>query len=241
MVHVDPPSAQFIRSQAAFGTRRIVLSLGVIWLASLLLGAALVRSWCLPSTVTTVADDDHVLDSLQQRVTVLARSEQITKAANGDLQQTIREREEEIAGLRADLAFYSRLTGGNAKREGLAIQGLQLSPISNSSAYNFIVTLTQNIKKGQMISGHLSLSIEGVKDGKLQTLSWSDIGPAAESSGVEFGFKYFQRINGTLMLPAGFVPNRITVAADASTDGGHVDHQYTWAPTLNSGDSIDVQ
>ena len=241
MVHVDPPSAQFIRSQAAYGTRRIVLSLGVIWLASMLLCAALVRSWCLPSTVVTVADDDHALDNLQQRITVLERSEQIAKAANGDLQQTIREREEEIAGLRADLAFYSRLTGGNAKREGLAVQGMQLSPVSNSSAYNFIVTLTQNIKKGQMISGHLSLSIEGVRDGKLQTLSWSDIGPAAETSGVEFGFKYFQRINGTLMLPAGFVPNRITVVADASGDGGHVDHQYTWAQTLNNGDSIDVQ
>lgn len=241
MVHVDPPSAQFIRSQAAFGTRRIVLSLGVIWLASLLLCAAFVRSWCMPSTVVAVAEDDHVLDNLQQRVTVLERSEQIAKAANGDLQQTIREREEEIAGLRADLAFYNRLTGGNAKREGLAVQGLQLSPVNNSSAYNFMVTLTQNLKKGQMISGHLSLSIEGVKDGKLLTLNWSDIGPAGESSGVEFGFKYFQRINGTLMLPAGFVPNRITVAAEASGDGGHVDHQYTWAQTLNNGDSIDVQ
>ena len=241
MVHVDPPSAQFIRSQAAFGTRRIVLSLGVIWLAALLLCAAFVRSWCMPSTVVAVAEDDHVLDNLQQRVTVLERSEQIAKAANGDLQQTIREREEEIAGLRADLAFYNRLTGGNAKREGLAVQGLQLSPVSNSSAYNFIVTLTQNLKKGQMISGHLSVSIEGVKDGKLLTLNWSDIGPAGKSSGVEFGFKYFQRINGTLMLPAGFVPNRITVAAEASGDGGHVDHQYTWAQTLNNGDSIDVQ
>lgn len=241
MVHVTPPTAQIIRPPLAFVTPRLAFLLGGIWLASLLLCAAIVHSGSMPANVASISDQSQLQDSLQQRITVLERSEQIVKVANADLQQTIREREEEIAGLRADLAFYNRLTGGNTKREGLAIQGLQLSAVNNLSAYNFIVTLTQNLKKGQMINGHLSLSIEGVKDGKLQTMGWSNLGHAAQSAGLEFGFKYFQRINGTLMLPEGFVPNRITVVADASGDGGHANHQYNWAQILNRGDSIDVQ
>src|SRR5262245_35474206 len=49
------------------------------------------------------------VDGLQQRVTTLSRSDQISREANRDLQGTLAERDEEIAGLRADVAFYERL------------------------------------------------------------------------------------------------------------------------------------
>ena len=57
---------------------------------------------------------------------MLERSEQVAKAAVGDLQQTLRDREEEIESLRSDLAFYGRLVGGG-KREGLAVHVLKVS------------------------------------------------------------------------------------------------------------------
>ncbi len=64
------------------------------------------------------------IDGLQQRVATLSRSDQISREANRDLQSTLAERDEEIAALRADVAFYERLVGSTAQRRGLAVHAL---------------------------------------------------------------------------------------------------------------------
>lgn len=51
------------------------------------------------------------IESLEQQVATLSRSDQISRDANRDLQATLSERDEEIAGLRADVAFYERFVG----------------------------------------------------------------------------------------------------------------------------------
>src|SRR5690606_32721838 len=107
--------------------RRRWLMLGAVWLGSLLLRAALVASYVTraPNTqqLQRLADSAKEIDALKARVAVLSRSEQVAKAALLDVQQTLREREEEVDGLRADLAFYGRLVGGGT-REGLAVHAL---------------------------------------------------------------------------------------------------------------------
>ena len=56
----------------------------------------------------------------------LARSDQISRDANRDLQGTLAERDEEIAGLRADVAFYERFVGSTAQRRGLNVHELHM-------------------------------------------------------------------------------------------------------------------
>ena len=46
------------------------------------------------------------IDVLEQESATLKRSDQISRQANADLQGTLAERDEEIASLRADIAFY---------------------------------------------------------------------------------------------------------------------------------------
>src|SRR3546814_19579440 len=46
---------------------------------------------------------------------------QISRDANRDLQGTLAERDEEIAGLRADVAFYERFVGATGQRRGLTV------------------------------------------------------------------------------------------------------------------------
>ena len=67
------------------------------------------------------ADPGERLGQLEQEVTTLARSDQISREANLKLQGALAERDEEIAGLRADLAFYERFVGATAQRRGLTV------------------------------------------------------------------------------------------------------------------------
>jgi uncharacterized protein HemX len=81
------------------------------------------------------------IDALEQRNATLSRSDQISRDANKDLQSALAERDEEVAGLRADVAFYERFVGATAQRRGLAVHELQLQS-QTDQAWRFTATLT---------------------------------------------------------------------------------------------------
>lgn len=221
--------------------RRLRWLLGLVWLASLL--CALGVGMALNPEV--IRDDSAVpMKGLQQenaalkgREAMLKRSEQVARVALEDLQRSLGERQEEIAGLRADLAFYGRLVGG-ARREGLAVQALRLRPVADSQAWNFSVTLTQNIKRDKDVVGEVSVSIEGILDGKLTTLDWNALQQRDPAPGIEYRFKYFQQVRGTVVLPRGFAPSRLHVRATG--EDGQAEQDFDWAEAQRSEESTDV-
>ncbi|MBL8300351.1 MAG: hypothetical protein JNN30_18600 [Rhodanobacteraceae bacterium] len=227
----------------AAARRRLLLVL-VLWFLSLALAAF--AGWFISLSPASGPDPAEFKrlqaenESLKQRVAVLERADQVDRVASTDLQQTLREREEEIAGLRTDLGFYARLVGGGARREGLSVHSVHVEPIKDSSAWNVIVTLTQNMKRSQASEGRLQLIVEGVANGQLKTLSWSELG-AGDADGLVFSFKYFQRVSGTVMLPAGFTPNRIKVVAEATGGGGRVEQGFAWSEAQAAEESSNVQ
>ncbi len=209
-------------------SRRVWLFLILLWLGSLTLAVVATSLWLVPGAPTATEQrnvDSMDTDAMKNRIVMLERSEQVAKAALGELQGTLRDREEEIAGVRADLAFYGRLVGG-AKREGLAVHALSLTQVADSRAWNFSATLTQNFKRGPETRGKLTLSISGVNKGKLETIEWKDLAQTSDNSGIGYAFKYFEQINGTIMLPEGFEPNRVRASADG--DGGHSNQEFSW-------------
>jgi hypothetical protein len=167
---------------------------------------------------------------LEQRVATLTRSDQISREANRDLQGTLAERDEEIAGLRADVAFYERFVGATGQRRGLTVHQLQLQP-QGDQAWHFTATLTQNINRGAVSRGRLTLSVEGTRDGALQRLSWADLRQQPDAPGTEYSFKYFQEIEGDLLLPPGFKPLRVH-ARLMPASGAAVEQSFTWADAV---------
>ncbi|WP_246197400.1 DUF6776 family protein [Pseudoxanthomonas sacheonensis] len=170
------------------------------------------------------------IDQLEQRAATLARSDQISRDANGDLQSTLAERDEEIAGLRADVAFYERFVGATAQRRGLTVHELQLQP-SSDLTWHFVATLTQNLNRGAVNAGRLQVSVEGTHAGKLQRLAWADLRQQPNAPGVEYSFKYFQQVEGDLMLPADFKPSRVAVRL-VPQSGNPLEQSFSWADSL---------
>ncbi|MDE2257242.1 MAG: hypothetical protein KGK05_05705, partial [Xanthomonadaceae bacterium] len=89
--------------------------------------------------------------------------------------------------------------------------------------------------------GRVRLSVDGIRAGKLATLAWTDLAPNQDASGLPFSFKYFQQVGGTVMLPAGFAPNRVHVEADAGGDMGRADQDFAWSDALTDQEPADVQ
>lgn len=195
-----------------------------LWLASL---AAV--WWLAPSRGTTGVSADAPpaqAAQSQQQLATLQMSDRISRQANRELQQTLAEREEEIAGLRADVAFYERLVGATGQRKGLNVHEIQMRR-DNDGSWRYTATLTQNINRGAVSKGDLTLSVEGTRDGKLVRLDWGQLLQNPQAPPQRFEFRYFQRLEGSVLLPQGFVPGRV-IARLRADGGGSAEQAFAW-------------
>ncbi len=167
------------------------------------------------------------VEALEQQVTTLARSDQISREANRELQGALAEREEQVAALREEVAFYERFVGSTAQRQGLTVHELQMRP-GEGGVWHFSATLTQNLERGQPSEGGLTLVIGGSRNGRYEELAWSDLRQREDAAPLDYSFKYFQQVQGDIMLPAGFTPVRVTVRA-APARGSAVEQSFPWA------------
>ena len=169
-------------------------------------------------------------DRLRQEVSTLRRSDQISREANRDLERTLAERDEEIAGLRADIAFYESFVGATGQRRGLSVHDLQMQ-LQSGDAWHFVATLTQNLNRGAINSGRLTLSIEGTRNDRLERLAWSSLRKLNNAPGVDYSFKYFQQVEGEVILPPGFKPLRVTVRL-VPAGGSAVEQSFPWPDAI---------
>ena len=212
------------RWRIAAGVAALLVALGGLALWRFIVADVGEGSAPTPARMRTLQEQVGVLE---QRVATLSRSDQISRDANRDLQGSLAERDEEIAGLRADVAFYERLVGATAQRRGLNVHELKLQP-QTDQAWHFTATLTQNLNRGATNAGDLQLLVEGTQDGHLKRLEWADLRQQPQASGVPYSFKYFQQIDGDLLLPTGFKPVRV-IARLKPGNGPVVEQSFTWA------------
>jgi hypothetical protein len=149
------------------------------------------------------------LTGLRQREANLARSDQVSREANAALQGTLAESEARIATLRQELAFYERLAGG-AATGGLRVHTAEFTREA-AGTWRYRLVLSQGKRRSGKTAGALRFAIDGVRDGRMASLDWNALHHAAEAPAQAFAFRYFQSLTGSVMLPEGFVPQRVRV------------------------------
>ncbi|GAB3065618.1 DUF6776 family protein [Stenotrophomonas tumulicola] len=165
------------------------------------------------------------LVELQQKQATLEASDRISRAANNEVQVSLAERDEEIAGLRADVAFYERLVGATSQRKGLNTHSVEFRQ-ETAGTYQYTVVLTQNLNRGAISQGQMRFTVEGVKNGRLATVSWDELHQRTSVPGQEYSFRYFQQLGGSVMLPADFTPQRVKVTLGSGT--GSATQVFDW-------------
>lgn len=234
-----PSDSPFVIVSRTASQRRLGWpALALLWLLSLAVVGWGARHWqdrsgsagadSSEDQQVAVSDLQGRLDNLRQRNVILKRSDDISREANQQLQRDIAERDERIASLEADVAFYERLVGGSAQRQGLSIHSLSMQA-EPSGAWLFRLTLTQNVKKTQLSRGRVQLAVEGVQGGQMRELRWSELTQAGAPA-LEFAFKYFQQVEGNVMLPTGFTPHRVKVSVEG--EAGRAERSFAWSDVI---------
>lgn len=168
---------------------------------------------------------------LRDEVARLKRSDQVDERARQSLEATLAQSKSELAALRSELAFYEKVVSGGAEQAGLAINDLHLTRTEDPRIFRFVITLSQNLKKDRLARGKLKLAVSGVQAQKMARLDYAALGGAANGADLSFEFKYFQRIEGTVMLPIGFVPDQVRVEANGD-EAGRVSREFAWKDGL---------
>lgn len=171
------------------------------------------------------------IDQLEQQVTTLTRSDQISRQANSELQGTLSERDEEIASLRADIAFYERFVGATGQRRGLGVHELKLVPQRDRQLWHVVATLTQNMNRGAVSRGRLQLAVEVSQGGRMHKLDWTELRQQKAAPGMDYSFKYFQQVEGDIMLPTGVKPIRV-IARLLPETGAPIEQGFTWGESV---------
>jgi hypothetical protein len=168
---------------------------------------------------------------LKQELANTKRAEFITRSANSQIQESLAEKDEQIAGLRADMDFYERLVGSGGRRHGLSVHNAEFSP-GAGNAWRYTITLTQNLNRGGLTSGQMQFAVDGVSGGKLKTLNWSQLLQKPGAPAQDFSFRYFQQIEGDVMLPLGFTPQRVRVSVSGGF--GKQEQRFDWTVSTTS-------
>ncbi len=173
------------------------------------------------------------LQEREQRITNLERGEQIARLANENVQTALAEKDSTISRLRRELALFERLIGPNAQAQGLTVHELALVPAGNGVVtFDAVLTQTRNVRDGS--TGRMTLSVEGQRSDQMETLAWSSLVPPEREEGIRFDFRYFQRLQGSFVLPPDFRP----LAVEVRLQGRSIDtvkRRLSWADAVKPG------
>jgi len=167
------------------------------------------------------------LNRVQARQVVLEKEADVLRQANRLLRAHESDRQAEVGRIQGQLDFYSRLAETGGTLSGLELYRAEVIPTGSDRVFQFILTLTQNIRRASIINGKAKLGVEGITGDRQVTLRWSQVSDGETSEPV-FRFKYFQQLEGYLTLPEGFSPTRLLVTLEENGKKTPVTRQYNW-------------
>jgi len=158
---------------------------------------------------------------------IAEREADVLRQANALLRNSERKRQDEIASLKADLAFYRKLGGASGSQAPLAVHHMELQQTRSPWVYRLVITLTQNLRWASVVSGRIELSVDGIHNDVAAHLGDKQL-LAETADPMKFRFKYFQQIERLITLPEGFAASRLTIRLKSGSLRTPVEQSIQW-------------
>jgi cell division protein FtsB len=169
------------------------------------------------------------LQQAQQQVANLSTGSQVDRKAVDDLRIVVKDQQQEIADLTEEISFYKGLMAPTDREKGLSIRGWEVYATADPQRFQYKLLMQQLAVKHQLLHGSVSVVIVGRKGEQEQSFNLADVTDAVNSPKLPLRFKYFQNMDGELVLPVGFEPLRVDVVATATKPASaKVEKHYGW-------------
>lgn len=171
---------------------------------------------------------------LREKNAVLEQSKRIDKAAMTNVDDTIQDLQKEILELKEEVSFYRGIVSPNEANSGIKIASMEIHQVGTveKGGFRFKLVLTQPRNKKTIIKGQGSISVTGLQGSHQKTLSLAEI-TNRRMNRLDLRFKYFQNIEGDIVLPKGFEPTGVIIELNPKGKGlSNIHKNYDWADIL---------
>jgi hypothetical protein len=145
----------------------------------------------------------------EQQIANLKLATEVDRKANTEVRGKVVELETQLAALKQDNTFYRSLMRPAAGDKGIVVDPPAVIQKNASGEYKFNLVIKQIVAKHQKVNGYLTLVLVGKQSGEPVSLPLKDISSDVSDERIRLNFKYFQRIEGDMKLPDGFLPEKI--------------------------------
>ena len=182
---------------------------------------------------STVDDLQQGNDVLRQRLATNEQAMEIDKKAYADINASLESMETEISELKEEVAFYRGIAAPQDAAQGVRVQNLQLVANGGERGYSYKLVLVQTTKDAPLTRGAIRLTVQGLLDQAQKEYSFGELS-GQNADGNKFRFKYFEKTEGDIILPAEFIPTRIVVHVTVdSPKHSDVEAVFAWQDVLS--------
>lgn len=151
---------------------------------------------------------------LDQQIAILDRSRVMDQRATEEVRLTIKGLRDRVAQLEQEVVYYRQVVSKEAEDTGLIISQLDLDATQENNRYRYKLVMRQQDADGDsFLVGHVNINLIGTDGDEQRILALRDLSAEQDQLDIRLKFKYFQNIEGELVLPDGFIPQRLQIAA----------------------------
>ena len=169
------------------------------------------------------------LTEVEAQLEVQTTQNQMGQQALEMVRRELANQKEQIASLEEGLQFYRSLMAPGEIAQGLSLRPLELVALDIPGQFSYRMVAQQEARKHSQLKGDLSAEVNGVLADQQVSYAFAELSPEVETPLIELRFRYFQSIEGTLILPEGFEPRSVSLVATATAPRKmEAREQYPW-------------
>ena len=169
------------------------------------------------------------LEIIQQDLVNIEQASLVDKQALVEVQEMMVGLRETNAQLEEDVLFYRQIMSPENDESGLVIGQLDLSATEEENRIRYHIELKQLANNENLISGYTNVNILGTQDGNEVSFPLRSLAQDESQLDIRLQFRYFQNIEGELVIPDDFIPVAVQILAVSQGDNAKtVQKNFAW-------------
>lgn len=166
-------------------------------------------------------------DTQRHQLEAAETARRVDREGYAQVERSLGDMQSQIARLNQDLSFYRGLVQPETLIH-VKVQQMQIIPDGAPGQYHLKFVLMQTGKPDKEVTGHASVTLDGLLQGKPMNLTYAQVSPNHRVS-LAYSLKYFQEYNEPIQLPMGFEPTRVGIEIHSAKDMNHSFRQaFVW-------------
>ncbi|MEJ2444524.1 MAG: hypothetical protein P8Y42_13885 [Exilibacterium sp.] len=168
-------------------------------------------------------------ETLRQEVANLRLGAEVDHKASEDVRNEVIALKAKIAELEGDISFYRGLMTPTDNKRGLTIGSLNVISTGVPRRYGYKLVVQQLAANHKLLQGSLQFNVVGRQGDVVRSIALKDLSEQVKEEDIKLRFKYFQNVEGELVLPPGFEPERIELLAKSTgRNAATVEKKFGW-------------